>query len=240
MAVFVISDLHLDTVTNEKSMEVFGNRWQNYIEKIKNNWSRLVTDDDTVIIPGDISWALTTEDSIPDLKWIDALPGKKILMKGNHDFWWSTVSKLKKVFEDNGISTLDILYNGALEVENFIFAGSRGWFVDKAVQPVKSVSADHAKIINREVIRLRLSLDAAQKLRESTGKEIIAFFHFPPLWGEFICPEILNVLREYNITRCYFGHIHGCYSQGSVFKWENIEFRMISADFIDFIPQIIV
>ena len=240
MAVFVISDLHLDTVTNEKSMEIFGNRWQNYIEKIKNNWSRLITQTDTVIIPGDISWALTIDESVPDLKWIDSLPGKKIIMKGNHDFWWATVSKLNKAFCENSISTIDILYNNALEVENFILAGSRGWFVDKSVQPAKSVTVDHEKIINREVIRLKLSLDAAKRIQETTGKEIIAFFHFPPVWRDFECTEILDVLKEYNISRCYFGHIHGCYTQSAVFTKDNIEFRMISADFIDFIPQIIV
>ena len=239
MSIFVIADLHLDTVTNEKSMEVFGNRWQGYIEKIQKNWKAVVGDNDTVIIPGDISWALTTEASIPDLKWIDALPGRKIIMKGNHDFWWTTLSKMKRLFEENGITTIDLLYNNAIEVEDYIIAGSRGWFVDKSVQPVKSVPVDHSKIVNREVIRLKLSLDAAKKLSETTGKEIIAFFHFPPVWSDFECLEILEILEEYNISRCYFGHIHGCYSQGSVFKWKNIEFRMISADFIDFLPQII-
>ena len=239
MAVFVIADLHLDTVTNEKSMEVFGNRWQGYIEKIQKNWTRVVSDDDTVIIPGDISWALTTEDALADLKWIDALPGRKIIMKGNHDFWWSTLSKMRRFFCENCINSIDILYNNALEVENYIVAGSRGWFVDKSVQPSKAVSADYDKIVNREVIRLKLSLDEAKKLSESTGKEIIAFFHFPPVWSDFECVEILETLKEYNVSRCYFGHIHGCYAQGGVFKWENIEFRMISADFLDFLPQII-
>ena len=239
MSLFVIADLHLDTVTNEKSMEVFGNRWQDYIEKIRRNWLKVVTDDDTVIIPGDVSWALTTEESITDLKWIDSLPGKKIIMKGNHDFWWTTLSKMNRVFEENGITTIKLLYNNAMEVENYIIAGSRGWFVDKSVQPSKSVTADHAKIVNREVIRLKLSLDQAKKLSEESGKEILVFFHFPPIWSDFECIEILQTLSEYNITRCYFGHIHGCYSQGAVFKWKNIEFRMISADFIDFLPQII-
>ncbi|MBR2346875.1 MAG: metallophosphoesterase [Clostridia bacterium] len=239
MAVFVIADLHLDTVTNEKSMEVFGNRWQGYIEKIQKNWTRVVSDDDTVIIPGDISWALTTEDALADLKWIDALPGRKIIMKGNHDFWWSTLSKMRRFFCENCINSIDILYNNALEVENYIVAGSRGWFVDKSVQPSKAVSADYDKIVNREVIRLKLSLDEAKKLSEGTGKEIIAFFHFPPVWSDFECVEILETLKEYNVSRCYFGHIHGCYAQGGVFKWENIEFRMISADFLDFLPQII-
>ena len=239
MAVFVIADLHLDTVTNEKSMEVFGNRWQGYIEKIQKNWTRVVSDDDTVIIPGDISWALTTEDALADLKWIDALPGRKIIMKGNHDFWWSTLSKMRRFFCENCINSIDILYNNALEVENYIVAGSRGWFVDKSVQPSKAVSADYDKIVNREVIRLKLSLDEAKKLSEGTGKEIIAFFHFPPVWSDFECVEILETLKEYNVSRCYFGHIHGCYAQGGVFEWENIEFRMISADFLDFLPQII-
>lgn len=240
MAIFVIADLHLDTATNQKSMEIFGNRWQDYMEKIKNNWTKVVSENDTVIIPGDISWALSTEDSVPDLKWIDALPGKKLIMKGNHDFWWSTAAKLSRLFEDNGITTIELLYNNAKEVENYIVAGSRGWFTDKSIQPTKSVNADHEKIINREVIRLKLSLNAAKEIQERTGKEILAFFHFPPVWGDFECKEILDVLKEYNISRCYFGHIHSCYTQSSVFKWENIEFRMISADFIGFIPQIIV
>ena len=239
MSVFAIADLHLDTVTNEKSMEVFGNRWQGYITKIKNNWSRLVNPEDTVIIAGDISWALTLEQSLNDLKWIDSLPGKKLIMKGNHDFWWSTASKMDKFFLQNEISTIELLYNNAKEIENYIIAGSRGWFVDKSIQPTKSVNADHEKIINREVIRLRLSLEEAKKLQKDSGKEIIAFFHFPPIWNEFECPEILNVLNEYNVKRCYFGHIHGCYTCESTLKWQDIEFRMISADFLDFIPQII-
>lgn len=240
MAVFVIADLHLDTLTNQKSMEIFGNRWQNYIEKIKKNWTRVVSENDTVILPGDISWALTTEDALADLKWIDALPGRKILMKGNHDFWWSTLSKMRRFFEENDIRTVEFLYNNAIELDSFIAAGSRGWFVDKTVQPVKSVAADHAKIINREAIRLRLSLEEAQKLSEQSGKPIIAFLHFPPVWSDFRCEEILNLLKEFKVTRCYFGHIHGSYAHPSHFFGDNIEFRMISADFIDFLPQIIV
>ena len=239
MSVFVIADLHLDILTNEKSMEIFGNRWQGYIEKIQKNWKRVVTDNDTVIIPGDISWALSLEDSLADLKWIDSLPGRKLIMKGNHDFWWTTLSKMKRFFEENSITTIDFLYNNAFEVEKYVVAGSRGWFVDKVVQPSASVNADYEKIVKREVIRLRLSLDEAKKLSEQTGKEIIAFFHFPPVWSDFECKEILEVLQEYNVCRCYFGHIHGCYSIGGLLKWENIEFKMISADFLDFLPQIV-
>ena len=239
MSVFVIADLHLDILTNEKSMEIFGNRWQGYIEKIQKKWKRVITDNDTVIVPGDISWALSLEDALVDLKWIDSLPGNKLIMKGNHDFWWTTLSKMKRFFQENSIQTIDFLYNNAFEVEDYIVAGSRGWFVDKAVQPCSSVNADYEKIVNREVIRLRLSLDEAKKLSAQTAKEIIAFFHFPPVWSDFECKEILEVLREYNVSRCYFGHIHGCYLTDGLLKWENIEFRMVSADFLDFLPQII-
>ncbi len=239
MSVFVIADLHLDTLTNKKSMEIFGNRWQGYIEKIKNNWNRLVEEDDTVIIPGDVSWALTLEDALNDLKWIDELNGRKIIMKGNHDFWWSTLSKMKAFFKENNINSIDVLYNDAIEVENYIVAGSRGWFVDKSVQSYKNVNVDYAKIINREVIRLKMSLEKAKKLQEKENKEILIFLHFPPIWGDFECSEILNLLKEYQISRVYFGHIHGCYFQTQAIKWENIEFKMISADFLDFIPQIL-
>ena len=170
MAIFVIADLHLDTATNQKSMEIFGNRWQDYMEKIRSNWSKIISDSDTVIIPGDISWALSMEDSIPDLKWIDALPGQKIIMKGNHDFWWSTATKLNRLFTENNITTIKLLHNNAIKVEDYIIAGSRGWFTDKSIQPVKSVNADHKKIINREVIRLKLSLENARQLQSQSNK----------------------------------------------------------------------
>jgi predicted phosphohydrolase len=238
MAVFVISDLHLDVKSNEKSMEVFGSRWKSYTDRISNNWNKLVAPTDTVIIPGDISWALTTNEAIYDLLWIEKLPGKKIIMKGNHDFWWSTVSKMKKFFSENGITTIDILNNNALEIENYIIAGSRGWFVDKSVQNTE-LNVDYEKIINREVIRLKMSLDNAKKLKDETQKEILVFFHFPPVWADYSCEPIVEILKEYDIKRCYFGHIHGCYNVSGRFNYEGIEFNMISADFLDFIPLFI-
>ncbi len=238
MAVFVIADLHLDTKSNQKSMEVFGNRWNGYVQKIQKNWKTIVTDADTVILPGDISWALTLEVALHDLQWIDALPGRKILMKGNHDFWWSTASKMQKFFCENCINTIDVLNNNALEVENYILAGSRGWFTDRSMQTA-SQEVDYAKIINREVIRLKMSLDAAKKLQNVSQKEILAFLHFPPIWGDFRCEEILALLREYEIKRCYFGHIHSCYNVPSVFVEEEIRFQLIAADYLDFIPQIL-
>ena len=238
MSVFVIADLHLDTKSNQKSMEVFGNRWNGYVNKIQKNWKKIVTDSDTVIIPGDISWALNLEAAIDDLRWIDALPGRKILMKGNHDFWWSTASKMQKFFCENCINTIDILNNNAIEVENYILAGSRGWFTDRSMQNA-SQDVDYAKIINRETIRLKMSLDVAKKLQKTSAKEILVFLHFPPVWGDFRCEEILALLREYGITRCYFGHIHSCYNVPSTLEEEDVRFQLIAADYLDFIPQIL-
>ncbi len=238
MAVFVIADLHLDTKSNQKSMEVFGNRWNGYVNKIQKNWKKIVTENDTVIIPGDISWALNLDAAIHDLRWINELPGRKILMKGNHDFWWSTASKMQKFFCENCINTIDILNNNAIEIENYILAGSRGWFTDRSMQTA-SQEVDYAKIINREVIRLRMSLDAAKKLRDVSKKELLVFLHFPPIWGDFRCEEIIALLQEYEIVRCYFGHIHSCYNVPSSFEEKGIRFQLISADYLDFVPQIL-
>lgn len=239
MSLFVISDLHLDVLTNEKSMEIFGDKWKDYTQKIYKNWTRIVADGDTVVIPGDISWALSLEGSIHDLKWIDSLPGKKIIMKGNHDFWWSTVTKMKRFFDENDILTINILHNNAIEADEYILAGSRGWFVDKSVQPTKALTVDYEKILNREKIHLRMSLEEAKKIQLNSDKEILVFFHFPPVWNGFECTEIIEILKEYQIRRAFFGHIHGSYNVSSVFEYEGIEFKMVSADFLDFIPQIV-
>ena len=238
MAIFAIADLHLDIKSNEKSMEVFGNRWKNYVNKLQKNWSTIVKDTDTVIVPGDISWALNLEGALHDLQWIHTLPGTKILMKGNHDFWWSTSSKMQKFFSENELNTITTLNNNAIEVENYILAGSRGWFTDRSMQNA-SQEVDYAKIINREVIRLGMSLDAAKKLQNESGKEILVFLHFPPIWGDFRCEEILALLKKYGIRRCYFGHIHSVYQLPSSFVDEGIRFQLISADYLDFIPQIL-
>lgn len=238
MAVYVIADLHLATADSQKSMEVFGNRWKNYIEKIKSNWNKIITERDTIVIAGDISWGLSTEDALSDLLWLDSLPGRKIILKGNHDFWWSTVSKLQAFFELHNIKTIELLNNNALEAEGYIIAGSRGWFTDKSMQNAEE-NVDYNKIVNRESIRLDMSLSAAVNLRADTDKPILAFMHFPPVWSDFVCQPILNVLKKHEITKCYFGHIHGSYAQPSCFEYDGITFYMISADFLDFLPRIV-
>ncbi len=240
MSVFVMADLHLCTDDASKSMEVFGNRWKDYQNRIALNWNKLVSADDTVIIPGDISWALTLNDAVSDIKFLNSLNGKKVIMKGNHDFWWTSLSKMNALFDELGIDNIRVLHNNSLVVENFIITGSRGWFIDPSTQ-TKSVNADFDKVNNRELIRLKLGLDSAVKLNgeQAEKKEIICFFHFPPVWSEFKNDGILALLNEYGVKRCYFGHIHGNYSTSGTFFEDEIKMNLISADFLNFIPQYI-
>lgn len=238
MSAYVISDLHLST-NADKSMEVFGPRWLNYTERLKKNWNAVVEENDTVIIPGDISWGLTLEDAIPDLLFLEQLNGKKIIGKGNHDFWWQTLSKIKNTFELHKIESIEILYNNAFVVENFIACGTRGWYNgDKQIITTNPV--DNQKIINRETIRLQLALQQAKMLLQKTGLPIIVFLHFPPVWCDQICNEILNVLHEFEIKKCYFGHIHGATDAPKNFTHDGIDFSLISSDHVNFTPIPIV
>lgn len=237
MSLFVMADLHLSTTT-DKPMDVFGARWTDYMNKIKKNWSKIVTNDDTVIVPGDISWAIDYSEALEDFKFIEALPGKKLLGKGNHDFWWGTMAKNRKFLADNGFKTIDFLHNNAYKVENYIVCGTRGWYVDEKLQATTN-DAEYQKIVNREASRLRTSLLEAISLREN-NEEILVFFHFPPVFKSFICQEIIDVLKEFNIKNCYFGHIHGSYSLERQISYEGINFTLISSDFLNFVPMIIM
>ena len=238
MSTYANSDLHLSTLKEtDKSMEVFGKRWDNYIKRIENNWRRLVTNEDTVIIPGDVSWALSLDEALSDLKFIDSLPGKKILGKGNHDFWWATMKKHREFFDKNGIETIDFLFNNAHETEDFIIAGTRGWYHDEETQNAQN-KTDFLKLVNRECQRLDTSLKAAMKLKEAAPeKEIIVFMHFPPYWNGKESENIISVLEKYEIKRVFYGHIHGNYTVEPRFNYKGMEMNIISADYLEFIPK---
>ncbi len=241
MAIYTIGDLHLSTnARTNKSMEVFGRRWQGYVEKLRRNWEAVVTPADTVVIPGDISWAMKLEEALPDFRFIDALPGQKLIGKGNHDFWWMTAKKMNAFFEENHLTTLRILNNNAYLVEGRVLCGTRGWFLDEK-QQVAVGEVDYEKIVNREVIRLRLSLDEAVRMQteatEQTGTTppISVFLHFPPVWMDFVCRPFVDTLHEYGDPDCYFGHIHGCYNYPVYTEFEGIRFRLIASDAMDFV-----
>lgn len=239
MSLYTIADLHLSTKdTTNKSMEVFGSRWQDYIKRIESNWRRLISDEDTVVIPGDISWALSLEEAVNDLKFIDALPGKKILGKGNHDFWWCTMKKHRELFSRVGIESISFLFNNAHTVDQFIIAGTRGWYNDSDGTNVPS-GTDFEKLTKREALRLKASLEEAKRLKGDSDKEIIAFTHFPPYWNGKESEGLMELLLEYGVKRVYFGHIHGAYSIEPHFEYSGIEMNIVSADYLQFIPKII-
>ncbi len=240
MSIFAISDLHLSTFEEtNKSMEIFGQRWKDYILRLKNNWIRTVTERDTVIIPGDISWALSLQEAKSDLKFLDSLPGKKILGKGNHDFWWSTMKKHAEFFEKNDIKSISFLFNNAHETEDFIIAGTRGWYYDEDASNAPS-GTDFEKLVKRESLRLKLSLDHAKELKKASAeKEIVVFMHFPPLWNGKESESIISLLLEYGIKRIYYGHIHGNYAVEESIVHKGIEMKLISADYLNFIPKLV-
>ena len=237
MSLFTMADLHLSSLSDHQ-MDVFGSRWKDYTNKIIKNWRIVVGEDDTVVLPGDISWAMNLTQARDDFALIDSLPGKKLLGKGNHDFWWDTATKCDNFFKECGFKTLSLLYNNAYVVEDFIVCGTRGWFLEKNQQNTVG-AVDYEKIFNRELLRLKLSLDEAKKLQqgENKDKEILVFFHFPPLWGEFISKEMLDMLEAYGVRRCYFGHIHGTYHVPPCQKCADLSLFLISSDYLNFLPH---
>lgn len=238
MSLYVISDLHLSTnETTNKSMEKFGTKWRDYHKKLEKNFLAIINDDDTVIIPGDISWAMTLEEARQDFKFLDSLPGKKIIGKGNHDFWWSTATKINQFFEENNITSISLLHNNAYLIDDTIICGSRGWFYDEKQQ--KTVGeVDYEKIVAREAQRLEISINAAMKLKEESPElPILVFLHFPPVYADCVCDKILDVLKKYEIKDCFYGHIHNNYSIPREFKYDGISFTMVAADYLNFSPM---
>lgn len=228
MALYVISDTHL-TFDADKSMTIF-HGWDDYVERLEKNWRQLVTDEDTVVIPGDVSWGISLEQARADFAFLDALPGRKLLFKGNHDYWWTTRRKLDTFFDENGFHTLRVVHNDAVVVDDRIaVCGSRGWFYDA------EEDADH-KVLLREAGRLRTSIRAAKE----TGREPVAFLHYPPLLLNQTCPEMVAVLQEEGVRRCYYGHLHGpAIRQAVEGLVDGIEYRLVSADALRFCPVLV-
>ncbi len=225
MSIFAISDLHL-SFGSDKPMAIFRG-WDNHTDRIKANWFRLVTDNDTVILPGDFSWGLQLEETLKDFEFLENLPGKKLILKGNHDLWWSTSKKLHDFFNENKIKTVDIIYNNCAVVENHAIAGTRGWFYD---------DTQNKKVLLREAGRLRASIESAQK----TGLPIIVFLHYPPVYGDAVCSEIFDIIKEYGIKKIYHGHIHGAGFNNAVKEYDGVKFELISCDCVDFTPVLVV
>ncbi len=231
MSVFMLSDTHL-SLGADKPMDVFGAKWENHIEKIEKNWNSTVTQSDTVIIPGDISWGMGLDSSKDDLKFINRLNGKKIIGKGNHDYWWQTMKKLNEFKKELSLDTVEFLFNNAYAVENFIIAGTRGWML------AENYGEDDAKIVSREAGRLRLSLQNAKKLQETNkDSEIVVFLHYPPSFNGIVSRQLVDVMNEFGVKRCFYGHIHSVNPELLDRKADSIDIYCISADLIGFKPM---
>ena len=225
MAIFTIADLHLSFNTN-KPMNIFGTNWENYEEKIKKDWQEKVTEKDLVVLPGDFSWAMYLDETEKDFAYINSLPGKKILLKGNHDYWWSTVTSMRNYIKEKNFENIDFLINNSYEFEYKIIVGTRGWALTE--------DAEDKRLTQREVARLELSIKSGIE-QYGTEKEIIAFMHYPPITKNNLNTEYIKILKKYNIKRCFYGHLHASAIQDAIEgNIDGIEFKLVSADGLDF------
>ncbi|MBR3148917.1 MAG: metallophosphoesterase [Eubacterium sp.] len=226
MSLYAIADTHLSFGT-DKPMDSFPG-WDNYVSRIKNNWNKLITDKDTVVIAGDISWAMNFDELRADFDFINKLNGQKIIIKGNHDYWWNTLTKMNTFIEENGFSTIKILQNNSYCVNGVSVCGSRGWLFESGEE-------HDEKVLNREVGRVKMSLDSAE------CKEKILFLHYPPVTTNQSCEQIMQLIDEYGIKKCYYGHLHGAAARFAI--TDNIngcDFELISCDRLGFMPKLII
>lgn len=221
MALYVMGDLHLSLGT-DKPMEVFGPAWAHYVQRIEEGFS-VVGEEDITVLCGDLSWGMSLEAALPDLQFIHALPGKKLLLKGNHDYWWGTVSKMKKFFAEHGLDRLDILHNNCFFYGDYALCGTRGWFFEES---------DNPKVMKREVLRLETSLKLAGE------KPILCFLHYPPLYQGYCCPEIVAQLEKHCVKHCYYGHLHGnSHRLAKEGRQGSVEYSLVAADYLRFTPK---
>ena len=227
MSLYTIADLHLSKST-DKPMDVFGEFWERHEERLLEGFSRL-TDEDVTVIPGDVSWGMSLSESLLDFKFIDSLPGKKIISKGNHDYWWETVSKMKRFFAENAIETIDFLHNSCYFYNGAALCGTRGWLYDK-----NDPAAGDDKIFKRELLRLEASLKAAV---DQGAQEIDCFLHYPPVFAGTEVPQITEILPRYPVKRVFYGHLHGDSLRGAFSGMRNgIYYAVVSADALGFKP----
>lgn len=233
MSIFAIADLHL-ALGIDKPMDVFGGRWSNYMEKLRSNWVNTVKAGDSVIIPGDISWATYIEQALLDFKYIDGLPGKKIISKGNHDYWWTTATKLNKYLEENQLNTISFMHNNAFSIEDMAICGTRGW----KCPGEDDFKKDDDKIYKREVERLELSIKSTQAFEH---KQKIVFMHYPPVTTKSQSTGFIDVMKKYDIKDCFYGHLHGEGIRGAIEgEYEGVNLQLVSADYLNFMPVLVL
>ena len=224
MALYAIGDLHLSLSAN-KPMDVFGPGWAGHTRRLEEAFSRLGEGDVTVLC-GDISWGIDFQESLEDFRFIDRLPGRKLIVKGNHDYWWGTAAKMRRFFAENGLTSLDILHNNCHFYGGYALCGTRGWFYEE------EQSGHDEKVLNREVGRLEASLRAAGE------RPILAFLHYPPLYAGYRCPEMIKKLEEYGVQRCFYGQPHGPTHKRAIEGTVGaVTYSLVAADYLQFVPK---
>ena len=225
MALYAMGDLHL-CLGAPKPLDIFGGAWSGYMEKLKSGVSHIQPEDTTVLM-GDLSWALGLEEAKADFAWINDIPGRKIILKGNHDYWWSTAAKFYKFCGDNGFENQFILNNNHYEYEGWAICGTRGWFFEE-----ERSSGQDEKVFKRELLRLETSLKSAGELPK------MVFLHYPPRYKGYTCEPILELLAKYDVRKCFYGHLHGA-SHGLAMEglWDGVEYKLLAADRINFQPM---
>ena len=227
MSIYAIADLHL-SFASPKPMDIFGDNWRNHEQKIKDDWIKKVTNKDLVLLPGDFSWAIDLEETYKDFEYLNSLSGKKIMLKGNHDYWWNSLKKLNEYMEKNQFKDISFLYNNSYEFEENIIVGTRGWVLN-------SNEEEDKKILNRELLRLELSItDGIKKYGED--KNIIVCMHYPPTNKNFLeKSEFMKIMQKYNVKKCIYGHLHGeSHSEAVEGNIGKIELKLVSADYLNF------
>ena len=225
MSLYAIGDLHLSFGV-DKPMNIFGSKWDRYEEKIEKDWMAKVKETDTVILLGDFSWAMYLEEAEKDFMFLNSLPGNKILLKGNHDYWWNTVNKMKKYLEEKGFNNIDFLYNNSFLYDNYIIAGTRGWGSGGTEEDIK--------VKKREKIRLELSIqDGIKKFGDN--KEIIVCTHYPPFGENDEETDLIGIMKKFNVRKCLYGHLHGdAHKEAKQGNIDGIEYMLLSGDYVDF------
>lgn len=228
MALYALGDLHLSFSTN-KPMDVFGGNWEGYADKLRAGLS-VVKAEDTLVLCGDLSWGMSLEQSKEDFAFISSFPGIKLIVKGNHDYWWTTAAKMERFFFDNGLNGLKILHNNFYVYENTALCGTRGWFYEEDL----SEGGHNQKIFNREVLRLDASLRAAEK---AGVREKIVFLHYPPIYEGYCCREIIETMQSHGVKKCCYGHLHGyAHKRAVTGVVDSIQYELVSADYLNFTP----
>ncbi len=225
MALFTISDLHLPLGV-DKPMNIFGSEWDSYVKRLEENWQSIVSEEDTVVMPGDFSWATYIEQAYRDFEFLNRLNGSKILLKGNHDYWWQTAKKMDEYLLQNGFDTIKLMHNSSIMYGSTAICGNRGWIYDN--------SDENKKLYSREIIRLEISIQNAMK---NNPDNIIVFTHFPPVMHDYFVNPFSDMLKKYGVKKCFYGHIHG-EAKKTAFEGyaDGIEYRLVSGDYLKFIP----